>query len=161
MYSVYKISIGNYFYIGCSKNVRRRTTVHLSALNHNKHPNSKLSEAFKNNTNLHCDVLCEVEERKEAYKTERALIKKEKANEYCCNVLSKEEVSETHKKKLAMATSLAKKGITLSEEHKEKLRQSMLNHNTVYHCPYCAKSINNRGGMTTHIRYCKHKPQEL
>ena len=205
MYSVYKISIGEWFYIGCSKRVEKRISQHLSNLKHDRHGNPKLSEAFKNNPNLQYEILREVKEEKEAYKTERALIKKEKTNHYCCNIVFVEEhhlkgkkvskatkakiskihkgkkLSEEHKEKISQAKkgipiseetkekmskarkgrTSNRKGVTLSEEHKEKLRQYHLNHKQIYHCPYCDKSNNNRGAIATHIRYCKHKPQEL
>jgi len=164
MYSVYKISIGNYFYIGCSKRVNKRITAHQWKLKNNRHKNQKLSEAFNKSAEFDWEILHEVEEKKEAFKTERTLIKKEKANKYCCNVQSNEEhhlKGYEHSKASREKMSKSKTGIPRCQKTKDKMRQTYLNSNTIHHCPYCDKSSKNAGGMSIHIRYCKHKPQEL
>ena len=167
MYSVYKISIGDYFYIGCSKRINKRITQHRCDLKHNRHPNHKLSEAFNKSSNFDWEILCEVEERKEAFKTERGLLKKEKGNEYCCNLLSKEEGNRKgikHSEQSKAKISKINKGKKLSEETKEKIRQSqkirksLLNRNTIYQCPHCDKSSTNYRSMARwHYDNCKHK----
>lgn len=55
-HGVYKISIGNNFYIGSAVNIQKRLRDHFCGLNANKHPNRYLQNAF----NKYLDVSFEV-----------------------------------------------------------------------------------------------------
>tara|TARA_S200002703_G_scaffold157371_1_gene165003 strand:- start:770 stop:1195 length:426 start_codon:yes stop_codon:yes gene_type:complete len=131
---------------------------HRTYLNTNNHWNPKLSAAFNKSSEFDLEILCKVEEKKEAHKIERELIKKEKANEYCCNVHVKEEGNRKGIKH-SKATREKMLGRKHSKSAIEKLRQSALNRNTVHQCPHCAKSSTNYRTMARwHFDNCKHKP---
>ena len=46
MYKVYRVNVGDDFYIGCTSNYAQRRIVHRSLLKHNNHFNSKLQSAY-------------------------------------------------------------------------------------------------------------------
>lgn len=80
---VYYLFIGNYFYIGSSRNVRKRIARHLADLVANRHANQKLQRVFNKHLQFRFFV-CEVTDDLRA--AEQLEINKSINDKYCCNL---------------------------------------------------------------------------
>lgn len=102
-------------YVGSTKDLYKRKSVHLSLLYSGKHFNIKLQELFNDNPNIEF-LEYPTENREDAYTLEQTYIDKNINSGLLCN--------------LALDAKKPKNGFIVSEETKEKLRNASLG-NTV------------------------------
>mgnify|MGYP005992861261 CR=1 FL=1 len=101
VFSVYKISSGNYFYYGFTNNVNKRLYAHKSRLYNGC--DYKLYKTIRDNNNVFdMDCLYNFENREEALNKENLLIKENIDNINCMNtrksILTREERLESKKR---------------------------------------------------------------
>jgi group I intron endonuclease len=88
MYKVYRVNVGNVFYIGCTSNYAQRNVVHRSQLKNNSHFNSKLQSTYNSLATKKCsiEVLHTFNNIVEALNKEQELIELNKDNVACTNM---------------------------------------------------------------------------
>lgn len=88
MYKVYRVNVGDDFYIGCTSNYAQRRIVHRSLLKHNNHFNSKLQSAYNSLDVKECsvEILHTFDTMEEALNKEQELIELNKDIPACTNM---------------------------------------------------------------------------
>jgi predicted GIY-YIG superfamily endonuclease len=88
MYKVYRVNVGDVFYIGCTSNYAQRSVVHRSQLKTNSHFNSKLQSTYNSLVTKKCsiEVLHTFDNIVEALNKEQELIELNKDNVTCKNM---------------------------------------------------------------------------
>lgn len=88
MYKVYRVNVGDVFYIGCTSNYAQRRIVHRSLLKTNNHFNSKLQSAYNSLNIKECivEILHTFDTMVEALNKEQELIELNKDTPACTNM---------------------------------------------------------------------------
>ena len=123
---IYKIEIGEYFYIGQSSNLRKRENDHSSYLRRGAHVNAKLQNVYDKYTDFNFKVLVYAEPHM-LDALEQGLIDYHYSDKHCMN-LSKDVGcvmrGRTHTEATRKKLSNFNKGKVLSKEHVKKMVES-------------------------------------
>lgn len=88
MYKVYKITVSDVFYLGCTSNFSHRSMIHRSLLKNNNHSNSKLQNKYNSLEvkEVCVEVLYSFNSMQEAFEKEQELIGLHIDNPACTNM---------------------------------------------------------------------------
>jgi group I intron endonuclease len=123
MFKVYKVKVGDFYYLGCTSNFSQRSTVHRSLLKTNKHFNSKLQAAYNSLVIRECsiEVLHTFASMQEALNKEQELIATHLDKPNCTNMnlgsntWVNYEDAETRKKNMSEGMSVYYESLTPEE----------------------------------------------
>src|SRR3990172_11320035 len=129
IYRIYNVK-NNKSYIGLSRNVNKRLIKHFSYLRHNTHTNTHLQSSFNKygETSFKHEILQECIDQNELSEQEKYYIDLYKSNDskYGYNLTSGGEVNFNVSDETRLKLSLANKDKILSDDHKQKIKQSHL-----------------------------------
>lgn len=88
MFTVYRVNVGDVFYIGCTSNFSQRRLAHKSAIKNNNHWNSKLQNSYNSLAIRECSIetLHTFGSMEEAFSKEQELIELNKDNNAFTNM---------------------------------------------------------------------------
>jgi hypothetical protein len=89
MYTIYEVQISKYYYLGSTKNPRKRKTDHLRLLKNNTHYNKFMQNVYNKHIDYNFTILDRCKDQNEMENLEVDKIKeyKEKYGKHCMNIL--------------------------------------------------------------------------